>query len=81
LQVVVFPRTRLPLHIFEERYKLMVGEAIRDECEFGIVLARDRALPEAGCSVAVEKVIESLPRWAHGHSDARPKALRNRIAR
>ena len=31
LQLVVFPRTQLPLHIFEERYKEMVGDAIRDE--------------------------------------------------
>jgi len=61
LQVVVFPRTLLPLHIFEERYKLMVGEAIRDECEFGIVLAGDQGIADAGCSVAVEKVIERYP--------------------
>jgi len=61
LQVVVFPRTRLPLHIFEERYKLMVGEAIRDGCEFGIVLAREQGIVSAGCSVAVEKVIERYP--------------------
>ena len=40
LQLVVFPRTRLPLHIFEERYKEMVGNAIRDNSEFGIVLAK-----------------------------------------
>ena len=38
LQVVVFPRTQLPLHIFEERYKEMVGEAIREKSEFGVVL-------------------------------------------
>ena len=30
LRVVVFPRTPLPLHIFEERYKEMVSGAIRD---------------------------------------------------
>ena len=37
LQVVVFPRTRLPLHVFEERYKEMIGNAIRDHSEFGVV--------------------------------------------
>src|ERR1017187_3015778 len=30
LQLVVFPRVHLPLHIFEDRYKEMAGEAIRD---------------------------------------------------
>jgi len=61
LQVVVFPRTRLPLHIFEERYKVMVGEAIQREEEFGIVLAREQRIASAGCSVAVESVIERYP--------------------
>jgi len=58
LNVVVFPRTRLPLHIFEERYKEMVGNALRDESEFGIVLAKQDGIVNAGCSVAVERVIE-----------------------
>lgn len=58
LNVVVFPRTRLPLHIFEERYKEMVGNAIRDESEFGIVLAKNDGIVNAGCTVAVERVIE-----------------------
>jgi Lon protease-like protein len=30
----------LPLHIFEERYKLMIGECIRDSHPFGVVLMR-----------------------------------------
>src|SRR6202022_1859875 len=58
LQVVVFPRTQLPLHIFEERYKEMVGNAIRDNSEFGIVLAKEEGIVNAGCTVAVEKVLE-----------------------
>jgi len=61
LNVVVFPRTRLPLHIFEERYKEMVGDAIREESEFGIVLAREEGIVNAGCTVAVEKVLEMYP--------------------
>jgi Lon protease-like protein len=61
LQLVVFPRTRLPLHIFEERYKEMVGNAIRDESEFGIVLAKNDGIVNAGCTVKVEKVMEMYP--------------------
>jgi Lon protease-like protein len=61
LQLVVFPRTQLPLHIFEERYKEMVGAAIRDHSEFGIVLAKDEGIVNAGCTVAVEKVITEYP--------------------
>jgi Lon protease-like protein len=61
LQVVVFPRTVLPLHIFEERYKEMVGNAIRDSSEFGIVLAREDGIVNAGCTVVVEKLKQMYP--------------------
>jgi Lon protease-like protein len=61
LQVVVFPRTALPLHIFEERYKEMVGDAIRDNSEFGVVLARDEGIVNAGCTVVVEKLLRVHP--------------------
>ena len=61
LQVVVFPRTPLPLHIFEERYKEMVGGAIRDNSEFGIVLAKDGGIVNAGCTVTVEKLVQMYP--------------------
>jgi len=61
LNVVVFPRTQLPLHIFEDRYKEMVGDAIRDSSEFGIVLAKEDGIVNAGCTVAVEKVLQMYP--------------------
>ena len=66
LRVVVFPRTPLPLHIFEERYKEMVGEAIRASSEFGIVLAKEDGIVNAGCTVKVEKV---LKKYADGRMD------------
>ena len=61
LRVVVFPRTPLPLHIFEERYKEMVGEAVRGNSEFGIVLAKEGGIVNAGCTVLVENVIKTYP--------------------
>jgi ATP-dependent Lon protease len=61
LQVVVFPRTELPLHIFEDRYKEMIGQAIQDHSEFGIVLAKEDGIVNAGCTVMVEKVVERYP--------------------
>lgn len=61
LHVVVFPRTHLPLHIFEDRYKEMVGKAMSDNTEFGIVLAKDEGIVNAGCTVIVEKVLKNYP--------------------
>jgi uncharacterized protein len=39
--VVLFPGMRLPLHIFEERYKAMIGECARRESPFGVLLIRE----------------------------------------
>jgi Lon protease-like protein len=57
LQLVVFPRTQLPLHIFEDRYKEMVAEAIAHQSEFGIVLAKEDGVVNAGCTVVVDRVV------------------------
>ena len=46
LNLVLFPGMRLPLHIFEERYKAMIGDCIDRETPFGVVLIREG--PEVG---------------------------------
>lgn len=46
LNLVLFPGMRLPLHIFEERYKTMIGDCIEREAPFGVVLIREG--PEVG---------------------------------
>lgn len=66
LQLVAFPGSAVPLHIFEERYKEMVGEAERKGTEFGIVLARDGGIVNAGCTVVVEQVLQ---RYSDGRFD------------
>ena len=38
--LVFFPNTRLPLHVFEPRYRQMVSDAIAADNRFGIVLLR-----------------------------------------
>jgi len=38
--LVFFPRTRLPLHVFEPRYRQMVTDAVAHDHRFGIVLLR-----------------------------------------
>ena len=37
LGVVLLPAMDLPLHIFEERYKVLIGQCIEKDQEFGIV--------------------------------------------
>jgi Lon protease-like protein len=40
LNTVLFPGMVLPLHIFEERYKQMIGRCMEENCPFGVVLIR-----------------------------------------
>ena len=58
LGLVLIPHELVPLHIFEERYKLMIGECLDQESEFGIVWLSDDGLKEIGCSARVSKVLE-----------------------
>jgi Lon protease-like protein len=41
LKVVLFPCALLPLHVFEERYKLMIGHCLEAKAPFGVVLIRE----------------------------------------
>lgn len=42
LDVVLFPGMMLPLHIFEDRYKVMIRECLGSDQHFGVVLARNK---------------------------------------
>ncbi len=57
----MFPGAELPLHIFEDRYKEMIGEAVRDRLEFGVVLASEKGLVNTGCTATVERVLKQYP--------------------
>ena len=40
LNTVLFPGMPLGLHIFEDRYKLMIGQCVQERRPFGVVLIR-----------------------------------------
>jgi ATP-dependent protease La (LON) substrate-binding domain len=61
LQVVLLPGAELPLHIFEDRYKEMIGEAIRDRMEFGVILASEKGIVNTGCTAMIDKVLHEYP--------------------
>jgi Lon protease-like protein len=61
LQVVLLPGTELPLHIFEDRYKEMIGEVIRDRLEFGVILANEKGIVNTGCTAMIDKVLREYP--------------------
>ncbi len=67
LEVVLLPEEPLPLHIFEERYKEMIGDCLRardegtGQQEFGVVLAQNNEMRTAGCSARIVNVTRKYP--------------------
>src|SRR5215469_6358339 len=66
LDVVLFPGASLPLHIFEERYKEMIGICLEDESTFGVVRAQQEGLAVIGCTARIVRVIQ---RYRDGRMD------------
>ena len=61
LGMVLLPTERVPLHIFEPRYRELIGECVAAEDEFGILLGDDEGLREIGTRAAVVEVVDRLP--------------------
>jgi len=62
LELVLVPTERVPLHIFEPRYKELIGECIERSEEFGIVLAKESGdIHHVGTRAAVSEVLQVLP--------------------
>jgi len=53
LDLVLFPGTPLPLHIFEPRYKEMIGECLEQKKQFGVIRAQDTNLADVGCTAEI----------------------------
>jgi Lon protease-like protein len=60
LGIVALPGELIPLHIFEQRFKTMMNECLREESEFGIVWLSDEGLREIGCACSIERVLERM---------------------
>jgi Lon protease-like protein len=61
LEVVLFPGAALPLHIFESRYKEMIGECLARNSAFGVVRAQREGLAVIGCTAEIIRVLEKYP--------------------
>ncbi|MGE0406854.1 MAG: LON peptidase substrate-binding domain-containing protein [Candidatus Korobacteraceae bacterium] len=73
LEMVLFPGMPLPLHIFEPRYKEMIGELLADHQPFGVVRALENGIAEVGCAAEIVEVVKTyedgrLDILTHGQS-------------
>jgi Lon protease-like protein len=61
LPIVLVPTERIPLHIFEPRYRELIEECVATDSDFGLVLATaDGAVHEVGTRASVRQVLEVL---------------------
>lgn len=58
LNLVIFPESVFPLHIFEERYKKLILDCVKENKPFGIVLTNRSKLHEVGCLVEISDVFK-----------------------
>jgi len=56
LDVVLLPGTPLPLHVFEPRYKEMIGECLERNEVFGVVRTKEGGVAEIGCTAEIMTV-------------------------
>lgn len=61
LNIVVFPESSVPLHIFEPRYKELVNTALDGHKDFGINLVDSARLYQTGCTVEVSEISRRYP--------------------
>ena len=72
LEMVLLPEEPLPLHIFEERYKTMIGECLQAKAagkgqqEFGVVLLKGQAVSTVGCTA---RIINLTRQYEDGRMD------------
>ena len=61
LNLVLLPGEQAPLHVFEPRYKELIGECLDEGVEFGLVLADDDGMREVGTRAGVVEVLDRFP--------------------
>lgn len=72
LKIVVFPYSKIPLHIFEERYKKMISKCLEEKSGFGIVNLIKNDLSEIGSYVEIAEVVN---KFKNGEMDIIIKGL------
>jgi Lon protease-like protein len=61
LDLVLLPHTNLPLYIFEERYKEMIQDCLRNRWEFGMLAVQGNSVRNIGCTASISEVVDRFP--------------------
>jgi Lon protease-like protein len=60
LPTVLVPGERMPLHIFEDRYRQLISECLEQDDEFLLLYADEEGTRELGCAARVDSVIDQF---------------------
>lgn len=66
LSLVLLPGEQVPLHVFEPRYRELIGECLAEERPFGLVYADEDGVREVG---TFAEVVEVVQRYDDGRLD------------
>ncbi len=61
LDLVLLPGERVPLHIFEPRYRELIGQCLDTATEFGLIYSQGPGLSTVGTRARVEEVLQRFP--------------------
>lgn len=61
LQIVVFPGEKIPLHIFEPRYRDLISDCEKEGISFGITPMIDGDIQDIGTSMRLESIKKRYP--------------------
>ncbi len=73
LQIVLFPESVFPLHIFEERYKRLINNCLVNKTTFGINLSVATKMYNVGCSAQILDIVQKDEK---GNLDITVKGIR-----
>jgi Lon protease-like protein len=72
LSLVVYPGEKLPLHIFEPRYKQLVNECFEAKKPFGVPAVVNNQLQEMGTLVQITEIVQV---YENGEMDIKTEGL------
>ncbi|MHA4843159.1 LON peptidase substrate-binding domain-containing protein [Flavitalea antarctica] len=72
LSLVVYPGEKLPLHIFEPRYKQLINECFQAKKPFGIPAVVNNHLQELGTLVLITEIVQV---YENGEMDIKTEGL------
>ena len=58
LNLVLLPGERVPLHIFELRYRQLFADCVLEDTPFVVLYSEDEATASIGCTARFEEVLE-----------------------